>query len=275
MTAHWLCRLKDAAWIPVGRDRFRVPSEAAVRNPETQAMYRSDDFVAGLGSPDLNEEFADALGLNARVRASDLLHILEAMRDKPEAFDLARARLVYQHLSRLVPKGGPRVGSVGDIPVGDLRRRFSNGTGLVLVLDPNGDADWRRPHQVRRGRQVLPVTDCYVIDRDSFRPLWNVLAIGETGLADCCEYLKEHSCRLGPDDDDGTLIEIYRYMARLLEKPGASGVEGLRHLPLACVGGWRAKRPILLVADGGLRAKLAEARPDRFFWRPPCDTSTD
>jgi hypothetical protein len=61
-------------------------------------------------------------------------------------------------------------------------------------------------------------------------------------------------------------------MAGLLGKDGTSPSAPVRHVPLACTEDWRARRPILLVENPSLRARLAEARPEHFFWRPPCDT---
>lgn len=268
-TAHWLDRLQETAWIPVGRERFRLPGEAAIRTPETQAMYRTEDFVAGLAADEIDADFAQTLGLTAHARVSDIVALLEEMRDGVQPFDLTRIRLVYQQLARVAPRGWSPM--IGDLSVHTFRARFNSGAGLVLVIAGNGSADWRRPGQVRRGRQVLPDRELYVID-DSFRALWSLLHVGETNLEDCCEYLRDHAARVGPTEEDGLLIQVYRYMAGLLGKDGAVPSPSVRHVPLACTQDWRARRPILLVENADLRARLAAARPEFFFWRPPCDT---
>lgn len=268
-TAHWLARLQETAWIPVGRERFRLPGEAAIRTPETQAMYRTEDFVAGLAADEIDADFAQALGLTAHARVSDIVALLEEMRDGVQPFDLSRIRLVYQQLARVAPRGWSPM--VGDLSVHTFRARFNSGVGLVLVIDGNGSAEWRRPGQVRRGRQVLPDRELYVID-DSFRALWSLLHVGETNLEDCCEYLRAHAARVGPTEEDGLLIQVYRYMAGLLRTDGAVPSPSVRHVPLACTQDWRARRPILLVENADLRARLAAARPELFFWRPSCDT---
>ena len=267
--ADWISRLRDAEWIPVGREKFRKPTAAALRNEDTQALYRNEDFVSGLSGNDLDDGFAEAIGLISSVRSSDLLASLEAMRDREEPFDLARLRLAYQHFSKTLYRVSWPT-TVGDVPISEFRARFEKGRGLVIVSTAEG-MDWRRPRQVLRGRQIFPVQDRYVIDKDAYRPLWNALGINEATLADCNGYLRDHIIYHGPEDDDGTLIEIYGYMNARIAKADRAALDGVRHVPLACLGGWRAKRPILLVADSALRRRLADARPDRFFWRPPCE----
>lgn len=269
-TAHWLDRLQDIAWIPVGRERFRVPGEAAIKTSETQSLYRTEDFVSGLGPDEIDLDFAQALGLTAKVRAGDLIVMLEAMRDGETNFDAGRARLAYQHLARITPRS-PWASEIGDLTVSDLRARFSRGAGLVLVVNGERTAEWRRPSQVRRGKQVLPKSEQYVID-EACRALWTLLKIEETTLDDCCDYLKSHAAEYGPGDEDGVLIQVYRYMSGLLAKGQQSAPPAVRHAPLACLQDWRARRPILLVENAGLRAQIAAARPHLFFWRPPCDT---
>lgn len=268
--ALWFDRLKEAAWIPVGRDRFRRPGEAAVKTGETQAVYKAEEFVAGISAEELDEDFVGGIGLKARVSASDLLAMLDDMRDGEEAFDAARIHLAYQHFARLVPKTA-WYSEIGDVPSAEFRNRFAAGEGLVLVLTDERTAEWRKPAQVRRGKAVIPDTTLYVADRDNLRPLWKALNIGETTVDDCCYYLKVHADRMEPSDDQGTVIQIYRYLNGVLTGRDTFPA-GCRYIPLACAGGWRAKRPIVLVEDGMLRDRLAAALPDTWFWQPPCDT---
>lgn len=269
--ALWLDRLKDTAWIPVGRDRFRKPAEAAVRTAETQAIYRSEDFLTGVSAEELDEDFVDALGLTARVRASDLLEMLEAMRDGGQEFDAGRVHLAYQHFARLVPKSA-WISSLGDIPITEFRSRFAAKEGLVLVDVGDGTADWRKPSQVRRRKPIIPDTALYVPDREIFRPLWRALKIEETKVDDCCAYLRSHADSYDPSDELGVVIQIYRHLDALLAASSTAAAAGCRYIPLACYGTWRARRPIYLISDDQLRDRLATAMPDQFFWQPPCDT---
>lgn len=267
--ADWLSRLRDKQWVPVGRDKFRRPTAAALKNGDTLALYRPEDFVIGLSGTDLDQGFVKAIGLISSVRTSDLLASLEAMRDGNEPFDLARLRLAYQHFSKHLHRvAWPS--AVGDIPIAQFRERFAKGRGLVIVSTAEG-MDWRPPRVMLQGKQIFPTAERYVIDKDAFQSLWNALGIVEATVADCTDYLRAHASQHGPDDDDGTLIEIYDYMNARLSKAERAALDSVRHVPLTCLGGWRAKRPILLIEDPDLRQRLSDARPDRFFWRPPCD----
>ena len=268
--ALWFDRLKEVEWVPVGRDRFRRPQDAALKTDETQAIYKADEFVAGIGAAELDEEFVDALGLKARASVDDLLTMIEEMRDGEASFDLARVLHAYQHFARLVPKT-PWYSSIGDVSTAEFRSRFAAGEGLVVVMTGERSAEWRRPRQVRRGRPIVPDPALYAIDRDGLRPLWKALEIGETTVEDCCDYLRSHAEWVDPDAQLGDVITIYRHLNALLAGKDSIPV-ACRHIPLACTSGWRARRPIHLVDDVMLRERLAAALPDAHFWEPPCDT---
>ena len=268
--ALWLDRLKEATWIPVGRERFRKPADAAVKTAETQAIYKSEDFVTGVNAEELDEDFVDAIGLTARVRPNDLLEMLEDMRDGKEEFDANRVYLAYQHFARLIPKA-PWVSAVGGIPIAKFRERFAAKQGLILVDAGDGTVDWRRPMQVRRGKPIVPDSALYVPDREMYRSLWNALKIGETTIDDCCAYLRTHADRHDPAAELGIVIQIYRHLNTLLAAD-ATVSPACRYIPLACYGVWRARRPIYLVAEEQLRDRLVTALRENFFWQPPCDT---
>ncbi|TBZ73809.1 sacsin N-terminal ATP-binding-like domain-containing protein [Rhizobium leguminosarum] len=270
--ADWVCRLREAEWIPVGKTGFRRPSEAVLKNASTEAVYSSSDFVAGVAAGDVPEKLADALGLVRRVRGSDLVETLERMRSGEIPFDPARVRLAYRQLAALTPRTIWE--QFGDLPASKVRDRFAAGGGLIVVDGEDGRPTWRRPDQVLRGKRVLPITTRYVPEGEAYVRLWWFLNIPETGVADCCDFLKEHAERSKPDSHTGVLIEIYRFLDHLLSKENILGRDGVRHIPLSCGGHWRAKRPVHLVEKDDLRAGLARALPDWFFWDPPCRPST-
>ncbi len=270
--ADWVCRLREAAWVPVGKAGFRRPFEAVLKNASTEAVYGSGDFLTGLSSDDVPDELAQVLGLVRSVRASDLVVTLERMRSGEEQFDRARVRLAYRQLAGLVPRTTWE--PLGDLSATAVRSRFASGGGLIVVDEDVCRPTWRRPDQVLRGRRVLPGTYRYVPEGDVHASLWRFLNVTETRIADCCAFLKEHSEQSEPDEQTGVLIEVYRYLDLLLSKDDALGRESLRHIPLGCVGHWRAKRPIFLVEQKDLCAGLARALPELFFWNPPCRPST-
>jgi hypothetical protein len=270
--ADWVCRLREAAWIPVGKAGFRRPSEAVLKNSSTEAVYAASDFVAGVTADEVPEELAEALGLVRRVRASDLVATLERMRSGSQEFDRVRVRQAYRQLAALAPKMTWE--PVGDLRANDVRARFGAGGGLVVVEDESGRPVWRRPEQVLRGRRVLPTAARYVPDGDTHVRLWRFLSIPETRVSDCCDFLKDHAERHAPGEQTGLLIEVYRFLDALLAKESVAGMAAVRHVPLGCGGQWRAKRPIYLVEQDDLRAGLRRSLPESFFWDPPCRPAT-
>jgi hypothetical protein len=224
----------------------------------------------GVDADELDDDFVRALGLTAHVRASDLLNMLESMRDGHRDFDASRVYLAYQHFARLLLPRSSWVSDVDDVPIARFRDRFSTNEGLVLVDMGDGTADWKRPDQVRRGKAILPESGLYVPDREGFRSLWSALRISETTIGDCCNFLKAHAEQYNPNVEQGVVIQVYRHLNRLLIDHDGDAPT-CRYIPLACFGIWRARRPMYLVGDEQLRDRLAASLPDQYFWQPPCD----
>ncbi|AJA09873.1 hypothetical protein SKP52_14955 [Sphingopyxis fribergensis] len=272
VTAHWLSRLREIEWIPVGRYGFSRPVDAVLKNASTEAIYGPDDFVQGVEAADIPEAMAESLGFVRRVRASDLVEMLENMRDGAIAFDRGKVKLAYRHLDQLAPRQVWE--PVGDMSVAWLRSRFGGGGGLIMVEDADGTPAWRRPNQVLRGRRVLPSSARYVPEGGTYGKLWRLLEVPETRAADCIEFLKEHAERLRTTEQIGELIEVYRFLDSLLASADARIADRIRHVPLACGVDWRARGPIYLVGQEDLREGLRAALPSMFFWDPPCDPVT-
>ena len=103
-----------------------------------------------------------------------------------------------------------------------------------------------------------------------YTELWRVLEIQRPDLNECarqCRLIaqKEYSTAV-----DAVLMDLYRYMDRLLEKVERSK-NRLATLPLACSGQWITRRPVYLVEDRELRGQLAKMLPTCDFWAPPCE----
>lgn len=271
VAADWVVRLREAAWMPVGRSGFRRPGEVVIRNASTSAVYDASAFLTDAAG-DVPDGMAEALGLVRWVRVSDVVATLEAMRAGEQTFDRTRVRMAYRQLSTLVPAQSWQ--PVGDMTGNEVRSRFAAGGGLVVVEDDDGRPTWRRPDQVLRGKRVLPSSERYVPDGDVHARLWRFLNVSETRVEDCCAYLKDHARRHRPDRDRGTVIDVYRHLNRLLAGDSPAGADQVRHLPLDCGGEWWARRPVLLVEQDDLRSGLAFASPDRRFWNPPCRPGT-
>ncbi|WP_326914459.1 sacsin N-terminal ATP-binding-like domain-containing protein [Sphingopyxis chilensis] len=272
VTARWLSRLRELAWVPVGRSGFSVPGQAVLKNNSTEAIYGTADFVQGIEPGDIPEAMAEALGFVRSVRANDLVAMLENMRAGNIAFDRGKVKLAYRHLNQLAPRQTWEL--VGEMSVASLRKRFTDGGGLVVVEQGDGTPMWRRPNQVLRGKRILPMSARYVPDSDAYDRLWRILQVEETRIADCVGFLKSHAERCGTREQAGELIEVYNFLETLLADADGRQAETVRHVPLACGDVWRVRRPIHLVERDDLREGLRDALPSMFFWDSPCDPAT-
>ena len=254
----------------VGRQQLLLPAGAPLENSETSGLYTADEYVALERSERINPACAKALGFTTSVEVSRLVTRLRALREsgvgKPSSI-----RQLYRQLSQLAPKGG--FGTFGDLSLDDVRRRFAEGQGLVAVFTPNA-VTWRRPDQLRRGRQVFPEPERFVPDGELYAGLWSAIGIAEPTVSDCVDHLARHAQRRRPDEDEGVLIEVYGYLETKLGKGVPADVDRLKGVPLSTGERWWARRPILLLEDPLLRAGLGAALPDRRFWSPPCDVTT-
>lgn len=272
VTARWLSRLRELAWVPVGRSGFSVPGQAVLKNGSTEAIYGAADFVQGIEPGDIPEAMAEALGFVRSIRANDLVAMLENMRVGEIPFERGKVKLAYRHLNQLAPRQAWE--PVGEMNVASLRKRFTDGGGLIVVEGSDGTPIWRRPNQVLRGKRILPMSARYVPDGDAYDKLWRLLQVEETRIADCVDFLKDHAERCGTREQAGELIEVYNFLETLLADADARQAETVRHVPLACGEAWRVRRPIHLVEREDLREGLRAALPAMFFWDPPCDPPT-
>lgn len=272
VTAQWLARLRERAWVPIGRSGFSTPGQAVLKNGSTEAIYSAAEFVQGIEAGEIPDAMADVLGFVRSVRAVDLVEMLENMRAGEISYDRARVRLAYRHLNELSPR--QQWEPIGEMRVASLRTRFNDGGGLVVVETEDGTPMWRRPNQVLRGKRVLPESARYVPEGEAYGKLWRILQIEETRIVDCVDFLKNHADRCTTRERAGELIEVYNFLESLLADADTRQVERVRNVPLACGDGWRTRRPIYLVVRDDLREGLRTALPAMIFWDPPCDPAT-
>jgi hypothetical protein len=270
--ADWICRLRDQEWVALASGAMRSPEQAVVRTQQTQVAYPPGTFIAGVSGDDVHPGLAAALKLVTDVRASDLVSLLENVRREPGPPDADRALQTYRALSRQCVSSHGWISKVGDMSIHDVRRRFGDGVGLVLV--PCGDGSggaWRRPTELLVGRDVLHQPDRFAPGGPACARLWSALGIVAPQLDDCIAALKSISGNPPSATVDAALIDIYRHMEPLLSKADKRQKAALRSLPVCMASGWTAARPVFRVDDRELRARLSCARPDLSFWEPPCD----
>lgn len=271
--SEWLGRLLETAWVAVGTGLLRVPSEAVVRTPQTQTLYGAEDFIFGVTADDLRSGLTAELKIITDVRASDLVGLLEQLRDSTGEADPSRVLGAYRSLAKLCPTPVGWNSRIGDLPVQELRRKFSEGEGLILVPGPEGSPSrWRRPDELFMGKDIFLDPSRFVPGGPSLSDLWHALQVRRPTLDDCISALRDLAARPYGTSAEAELIEIYRYIEPMIAKSERRHRERLRTLPVGAVNvGWARDRPIYHVEDRELRGQLAQARPDLRFWAPPCD----
>ncbi len=271
VSAEWLCMLKDTAWIVVGNGDLSEPSKAVLRSPQTETLYDSKTFIAGVEASEINNALAVAIGLITAVRASDLMAHLRAIKLGEKSATNAEIMQVYRTLSKLCSPASEPWGDVGDVSAHDVRREFSSGSGLMR-LQQDG---WKKPSDFFSGRDIFHEPQLFVPSAAAYADLWRTLQIRKPELSDCARYCRNLALKPYSVNAEAALIDTYRYMEDLLAEPDRRNVKGrLATLPLACSGLWADSRPIVLVENSEVRDQLTRAFPGMNFWNPPCELSS-
>lgn len=269
--ADWLCLLRETDWVAVGSGELTTPEQAVVRTSQTQTLYSPKSFIAGIGPDDLRGEFAEALRLITDVRVSDLVSLVEAMRDGPETVDGERALQAYRALAKFCPSPIGWTSKIGNIGLEVLKQRFSAGAGLIWVVDRHGRGHWRRPAQLLSGKDIFHDPSRFVPGGPSCSALWGAIGVARPRLDDCIDVLRALATDSYSVPAEAVLIDVYRYIEPLLSKATRQQRDRLRFLPIGTTNGWAKARPIYHVENRELRDQLAIVRPDLRFWTPPCD----
>lgn len=264
VTAVWLCRLREVAWVAVGDGQLVEAERAVIKSVQTQALYQDSEFACGVEEADVSAELAAALRLITEVRVSDLVAHLRQIRDAGKPFELAEVLAVYRTLASFCPDAISGYSRIGDLLAGDLRERFSDGLGLICI----GPGQWRKPTELFSGKDVFHQPDRFVPAGAAYQSLWRALDVRKPDLSDCIRYCKELAGQPYARPVEAALIDVYRYMEAL--GPQAER-RRLKELPLACGSRCTSDRPIYFVDDRELREGLAYALPLELFWTPPCD----
>jgi hypothetical protein len=267
VTATWLSELRETEWMAVGNGERVRPAEAVIRSSETQALYST--FAFDLQPGDISPAVAKALHLITDVRVGDLIGHVEGLRDRSEHVDEAHLLQIYRNIADRCPSLPAPAwnAAIGELTVQDVRKRFSNGSGLIHV----GAGQWKRPDEVRTGKDIFHDRQRFVPGGQSQENLWLTLGVRKPDLGDCIAFCRNLA---GGENDikaNSALIDVYRYMEPLVTSAEARHRKRLRTLPVACGNDWVLDRPIYFIEDDELRSALAAALRQNRFWTPPCD----
>jgi Domain of unknown function (DUF3883) len=266
VTAAWLNELHETEWVAVGQGERVRPAAAVIKSSETQTLYRT--FAFDLQPGDVSPEIAKALHLITDVRVGDLIGYIETLRDSQDRVDEDHLLQVYRNIADRCPSTTSWNTSVGELNVQEVRRRFSQGSGLIHV----GGSDWKRPDEVLRGKDIFHDRQRFVPGGPPQANLWLTLGVKMPDLRDCLAYCK--ALATGPTDirANSALIDVYRYAEPLISSAEAPHRRRLRALPIVCRNDWVSDRPVFFIEDDELRNEIATALPEGRFWTPPCDT---
>lgn len=265
VTAAWLNELCETPWIAIGRGELEYANRAVLKTPETQTLY--DTFVCDISPDEVHEELAAALHLITDVRIGDLITRLEELRDNGFPVVEAYVYSIYRTIAKRCPRTVAYNTAIGELTAQELRRHFLAGDGLVYV----GSGQWRRPDQVLRGPDIFHGMMQFVPSGTAFANLWMVLDVAEPDMDDCvrfCRNLAQSSYDLA---GESALLDVYRFMEKLVGSAERKHREKLKVLPLVCSGAWVTARPIYYVENVELREQLAASAIGLKCWSPPCD----
>jgi hypothetical protein len=265
VTAAWLNELHETEWVAVGRGERVVPADAVIKTIETQTLYSI--FAVGLEAGDLCDAIATALHLITDVRVAHLLSYIAQVRDGQQRADEAQLDQIYRRIAKRCPPTLALNTPIGELTVRELRSRFAEGDGLIRV----GAGQWRRPDQVRRGRDIFHDRQQFVPGGPILANLWVALGVHEPSLDDCVGFCKALAAQDYTVNASAALIDVYRYMEPRLAATEPKHRIRLKSLPIACDGHWTVERPIYFVEDDELRHALATTLTGCRFWSPPCN----
>lgn len=268
VTAAWLNTLRDVEWVAVGKGETVSPNIAVLKTPETQTLYQT--FICGINTKDIDLDFSRALGIITDVRISDLLTQLETLRDSPKMVDQIQTQSIYRAIAKRCPSSGSYFASkVGELTLQELRSRFLEGKGLIYVPTKG----WAKPNELLRGLDIFHGQRLFVPGGSSShcQNLWRALNIPEPDIDDCIQCCRALTREPYHSGTESQLMDVYRYMEKLLDHADRGQKDKLRVLPLFCSTGWVTQRPIYYVDNPELRQQLDKALPILHCWIPPCD----
>jgi hypothetical protein len=265
----WLADLMGYAWLSNEQGDQKLAEELGLRNDLTLAIYGDAPafFAADIRSTGDRAALADAIGIEAEPKASQIVELISRMRDGGEAPDVELLRFRYAALARLCPENSREMGTqfnVGDLTNIQLRNRFGYGkreAGLIYA-----DGTWVSPKSAYVGTPIFHGRRACVPGGREFARLWKAIGIDSPTISACVDVLIEIAQEPHNNDIRTVLLEIYRYINTQLRNASPAELSRLKKIPLWCGTEWQKKRPVYLVGDTQLARQVELISR---VWSPP------
>ena len=266
VSATWVAELASTRWLSTQEGRFRAaaPRDLTVLTAASYEIEGDDlaKYAREIGEEQVDSPVVEALAIQGRPRASNILERLEAIRDAEVAgqeVSQAWADSCYTALASYVPGG--RFSDRSDLTELQLKRAFSKGRGPSGLIR-SGDR-WLTPNEVRRGRPLGGGLGWVGAAAD---PLWDFLGVELPTAADCAAILAETSRQALGDVRSREILAFRRLLE--LEKQGGLKRNELRKLALRLQQGTAAAAGsrIYAASSAAIAAALGQRWPT---WNPP------
>jgi len=263
----WLANAMDEPWLTNEDGKKRAPRQLAVRTPATEAIFGDDRslFAHGLDESDAQSAAVRALGIQTDPEVSEMVEQLATLRDEGGSMDEPKLTLRYAAIAAACKKREPSPDDmIGDLPMRKLRARFGiqrNRPGLIYA---NGR--WLPPSRVFLGAPIFGGRRPFVSERSAAERLWRALRMAPPSVGDCTDVLTEVAGGIPDRDDDGILVNTYRYLEEHVPNASSRELTRIRSLPLWNGVAWQTNRPIYVVADEDVAQALSAHIP---VWRLP------
>lgn len=260
VTATWLARASDEAWLPAADGTLSEPANLSLPTEANKLIADGGTlFLADVEEDVLRSQALPALKLRRGPSAQNLVTRLRELREQKLDDEIAaEARTIYQLLALACPPEGVRR-PVDDMSVTDLRAAFAGGRGrrgLLLV-----GWQWLRPIDAFSGEPIFGAHRPFAPAGAAFARLWRTLEIGEPTAQDCVAVLRELTKTPLADDDRAIVLATVRRLAASLDELSPQARAQLARLPVWTGRRWRTNRPIFAIEDPELADQVARQEP--------------
>lgn len=261
--ATWLATAMDTPWLSNAAGTARAPRDLVVSTPLNRAIYGNDYEDYAAIEADLSHSPAvRALAITTDPHAGEIVRQLKELRDAGPEPERDVVSSLYLALSAAIDDPEAQADDlVDDLPVRQLRSRFSEGAGLILTSE-----GWKRRAHVYRGKPIFGRWRPVVPEAKQAEKLWRVLDVPVPRVEDCISVLRQIARRPPQDEDLPTLASIYRHLAILVPAASAAEQRQLSGVPLWTGRKWTSARPVYAVDNDHVAATLSTHLD---VWHPP------